>query len=790
MKKLLLSLLLILALAIPAVAESITLPLTSSTDKNWSSYPTGGYANAGGKDYTYTDPNTSIAFTLNLTNAYYNGGGLQCKASTAIIKMAAPTGYKLTTVQLNYLKNSTAFTVTAGGKSLGSTSAGKFNVPAENQQALLEFKIGSTYVVLSSIDVTIESLTPVDPDAPVAPNAPTISCEDNVVSIASDETDIEGIYYALGANPTDADYVQYTAPITITKDETVNAYTLRNGLKSKVATYSATYVYICDSFFLLSDLTASTPVKMVGDFTVTAQMGNDTYLVDGEGFYGYIYGAGQPALVNGDHFTTITGKWVTTGGGYINVPVYGEKTNDGPVAPTAKALNATFTTDDYFSYVSFADVTIKGVVNNAPVITKDGVTMTLKNNAGIKLENLIGCTVEGILRHNADGYYLVPTKVTGGVPAFEIAAPVFSIAAGSYFVGQTLELTCATKDATIYYSINDAEYVAYTEPLVLTQKCTVKAYARLLPQEDSKTTSAAYTITVATPTFSLEAGKYSYATELTLTCETEGAKIYYSIDDVDIIEYSQPIVLLENCTVSAYAELAPYTDSPIKTVSYTILPEGLEEVTFDIANATLKEIQTWFGDATLTAGSGSDTPETCGLTGKTMRSGSIKVSFDKDGTNTPSRLFFTTSGYDLRVYKGGEFSLLLSHNNKRIQSITLSGVSQDVTVKIGNADAKGTWDGPTFNFDDVQSDATTAAASTTVDPVVDVKFVCGSKVNQKITGISVVTLPHEGAQTGVESINVDNRVVYYNLQGMPVANPAAGQLLIRRQGNVTTKVVY
>lgn len=776
----------------PAVAESITLGEFNSS--KWSPVlKSANYGNYAGKlvDATFTDPNQG-SFSLQMQDVCYKTGGtsLQIKKTDGALKFKAPdpTTQKLISIAFEFDGTIRAFSVTAGSTALSNISSTSgsivtYTIPEANQKAAILFKGVNAAAYVKSITVTWEN------DNPDTPSQPTISCEDNVVSIASDETDIEGIYYALGANPTDADYVQYTAPITITKDETVNAYTLRNGLKSKVATYNATYVYICDSFFLLSDLTASTPVKMIGDFTVTAQMGNDTYLVDGEGFYGYIMGAGQPALVNGDHFTTITGKWVTTGGGYINAPVYGEKTNDGPIAPTAKSLTDTFTDFDYFSYVSFADVTIKGVVNNAPVITKDGVTMTLKNNAGIKLENLIGCTVEGILRHNADGNYLVPTKVTGGVPAFEIAAPVFSIAAGSYFVGQTLELTCATKDATIYYSINDAEYVAYTEPIVLTQKCTVKAYARLLPQEDSKTTSADYTITVATPTFSLEAGKYSYATELTLTCETEGAKIYYSIDDVDIIEYSQPIVLLENCTVSAYAELAPYTDSPLKTVSYTILPEGLEEVTIDIANATLDQIQTWFGDATLTAGSGSDTPETCGLTGKTMRSGSIKVSFDKDGS-TPSRLFTTTSGYDLRVYKSGEFSVLLSQNNKRIQSITLSGVSQDVTVKIGNADAKGNWNGPTFNFDDVQSDATTAAASTTVDPVVDVKFVCGSKVNQKITSISAVTLPHEGAQTGVESLNVDNRVVYYNLQGMPVANPAAGQLLIRRQGNVTTKEVY
>lgn len=51
-------------------------------------------------------------------------------------------------------------------------------------------------------------------------------------------------------------------------------------------------------------------------------------------------------------------------------------------------------------------------------------------------------------------------------------------------------------------------------------------------------------------------------------------------------------------------------------------------------------------------------------------------------------------------------------------------------------------------------------------------------------------LPYNDA--GVEAIAVDNSnapVEYYNLQGIRVSNPEAGQLLIQRQGNKATKVV-
>lgn len=44
--------------------------------------------------------------------------------------------------------------------------------------------------------------------------------------------------------------------------------------------------------------------------------------------------------------------------------------------------------------------------------------------------------------------------------------------------------------------------------------------------------------------------------------------------------------------------------------------------------------------------------------------------------------------------------------------------------------------------------------------------------------------------TGIDAIEAENAPVeYFNLQGMPVSNPAPGQFVIRRQGNKTSKVI-
>lgn len=53
----------------------------------------------------------------------------------------------------------------------------------------------------------------------------------------------------------------------------------------------------------------------------------------------------------------------------------------------------------------------------------------------------------------------------------------------------------------------------------------------------------------------------------------------------------------------------------------------------------------------------------------------------------------------------------------------------------------------------------------------------------------------ESTPTGVQNVAVDNNdtdapVEYYNLQGIRLAQPAAGQIVIRRQGNTATKIRY
>ena len=76
------------------------------------------------------------------------------------------------------------------------------------------------------------------------------------------------------------------------------------------------------------------------------------------------------------------------------------------------------------------------------------------------------------------------------------------------------------------------------------------------------------TITVEAPVISPESGKFTGTQEVTITCETEGATILYSINGADYQEYSAPFTLTETATVKAYAELEGET-SDVVEATYT-----------------------------------------------------------------------------------------------------------------------------------------------------------------------------------------------------------------------------
>ena len=101
---------------------------------------------------------------------------------------------------------------------------------------------------------------------------------------------------------------------------------------------------------------------------------------------------------------------------------------------------------------------------------------------------------------NGSGYnfYLdLFVKAEGSVPPTPtVAAPTFTPAAGTYYEVQTVSITCATEDATIYYSTNseNGPWTSYSEAITVAESMTIWAYAEKEGYNDSPVASASYTI--------------------------------------------------------------------------------------------------------------------------------------------------------------------------------------------------------------------------------------------------------------------------------------------------------
>ena len=160
-----------------------------------------------------------------------------------------------------------------------------------------------------------------------------------------------------------------------------------------------------------------------------------------------------------------------------------------------------------------------------------------------------------------------------------VAAPSFNPPGGeTYTTAQNVTISCATEGATIFYSIDGSTpSIPYNEPVNIAATATLKAKASKSGWTDSQITSAVYNInitpnTVATPTFNPPGGEtYTTAQNVTISCATEGATIFYSIDgSTPSILYNEPVNIAATATLKAKASKSGWTDSQITSATYTI----------------------------------------------------------------------------------------------------------------------------------------------------------------------------------------------------------------------------
>ena len=172
-----------------------------------------------------------------------------------------------------------------------------------------------------------------------------------------------------------------------------------------------------------------------------------------------------------------------------------------------------------------------------------------------------------------------PTIVLNNAAEGTVATPTFAPDASEITLDTGITISCETEGATIYYTTNgyapSSASTLYTGAITITGAKTIKAIA-VKKGMKKNSAQASYTISkVATPTFSVTTGSVSdgiveIGATVSISCETEGATIYYSTDGGENWTAGNSVTITEDTILSAKATKSNYLDSNVDDATYEI----------------------------------------------------------------------------------------------------------------------------------------------------------------------------------------------------------------------------
>jgi len=160
-----------------------------------------------------------------------------------------------------------------------------------------------------------------------------------------------------------------------------------------------------------------------------------------------------------------------------------------------------------------------------------------------------------------------------------VAAPTFSLAAGTYSTPQNVTISVATSGATIHYTTDGSAPTAasptYSGAIAVTRTMTVRAIAMASGMADSPVVSATFTLQGATPTFNPPGGSYLLPQQVSISSASPAMTIYYTTDGstptTSSTQYADPILVLRTTTIKAIAVAPGWSPSVMGTATYSML---------------------------------------------------------------------------------------------------------------------------------------------------------------------------------------------------------------------------
>ncbi len=361
---------------------------------------------------------------------------------------------------------------------------------------------------------------------------PTFTRDGNTVSIASNPVEGTTIYYTLdGTTPSTASSV-FTEPIAVDHNITIKAMAVNDKLfTSEVADYEVNWfttdapVIAFDGIF--ATMTCATPNSRI------------YYTLDGS----------SPTAESFLFTSAIT----MTGSCTVKAIAVRDNFNNSAVTSMSfdKASN-TVSTPQFTKNVNAVSIKVTQTEGTIIYYTLDGTTPTAESSIYTEpVQMTENCTLKAVALNEK----LFTSEVaTFDVDWFKVETPVIA------FDGIFATMTCATPNSRIYYTLDGssptAESFLFTSAITMTGSCTVKAIAMRDNFNSSAVTSVSFdkaSNTVAMPQFKRNGNLIT----ITTSTMTEGTTIYYTVDasepTAESAVYSEPVPVVENCTLKAVA---------------------------------------------------------------------------------------------------------------------------------------------------------------------------------------------------------------------------------------------
>lgn len=409
-------------------------------------------------------------------------------------------------------------------------------------------------------------------------------------------------------------------------------------------------------------------------------------------------------------------------------------------------------------------------------------------------------------------------------PVTELVAPVFNPNGGEFEAASlAVTVSCATKNASIYLfqvltDEDGQEYDQYVDQFFpdnngdvsgefyVTESGKYGAYS-FKGNEMSDNVYATFTKVqpvCATPTFTPASGAtFTDSETVRIDCATEGATIVYTVNNGDAEMGEAPIYvdLTETSTITAFASMDGYTDSPVATATFTKLSAYNVggTATFDAAidrdpsvelrkeadqtitkdNVTMKFHGTIYDYYTIVDGDTTDVSYTYRIYKNqsirfTTAAGNIrKIEFNCDSYN-PVTGFNAVDGLDMAtgIWEGNTRDITFTAGSKQVRAYTIT-VTLDDQVP-ANVVAAPTFDPAACEFEESIDVTINFAEGATLH------YMVGDGDEQTATAPVTVTLTETTTITAYAELNgVESEIV----EATYTLKEAAGDITTLAQAN-------